>query len=740
MAKSVPPDAAGAEGDNPKIRKERQHFRALLLSNPNYFGNLANSPFKPVAPIKGDTTYESIGCVGFHPQSKRLDAVIFVTEPFGYGGGICTNGTQEYVRFYISYDNGASWVDQGYSSVNVYDVPAGTAGRRRLEYAVTVPCDPRRNLCVFPNTIRARAILSWNQIPPANQPDWPPVWGEVHNTYIQVDPRRRLDWLDVADHFKVQLPQGLAQLVDTTEPLALKAPPELSVAELHAAYKDKKVEPHRYTLPAIQKLLAQPASAVDLGPSPAESVFADLGLKLGDLIGPIMAPDGNTSYEKMECVGFNAGTNELVAVIRILQPNGYSGGPCTAGSLEYVTFWADLNNNGFFETCLGTASVRVHDIERIPKEGLEYSVYLPVNLAQYRKPCQEGPRLIPIRAILSWASVPPCALPNKPPVWGNGEDTLILLPPGDPTVPGDFKPVIFNVSTVAVCDIDQATGYAPGDRPFGGALYIVGDIPGADSITTPDRFKYRLFVREGAGGWQPVANAFNVSVDEQSGPGTLAQVPLVQQVDPAGPYTGYYTYREFGVGTGTWRRIAAPFAGLLGVWSTGQPMTGTWEIRIEAVDTTSGTTYLADTTHCPDGTTRANVIVRLDEVPPVPAITITEISTDGGATWQPAAACGEFLPGVRIRGTYSVTDEHFGSLTMTVEPAGPAMGATVSPPSRHYIPVPTGGESATWMLNTTGMLPCGYVIRLDVYDRTIVSAGGGWHDFATVGFCLKHPA
>jgi hypothetical protein len=740
MARSLSPDAAGVDGGFVKIRTERQHFRALLLSNPNYFGNLKNSPFQPVVQIQGNTTYESIGCVGFHPQSKRLDAVIFVTEPSGYGGGICTNGTQEYVRFYISYDDGASWVDQGYSSVQVYDVPEGTEGSRRLEYAVTVPCDPKRSLCVFPNTIRARAILSWNHIPPANQPDWPPVWGEVHNTYIQVDPRRRLDWLDVADQFKVQLPQALTKLLDTAEPLAMKEPPELSVAELHAAYKDKKVEPHRYALPAIQKLLAQPASAVDLGPAPAESLFANLGLTLGDIIGPIFAPDGNTSYEQMECVGFNPSTNELVAVLRVKLPNGYSGGPCTAGSLEYVTFWADLNNNGTFETCLGSASVRVHDIDNIPREGLEYSVYLPVNLTQFRKPCEQGPRLIPIRAILSWASVPPCAFPNQPPVWGNHEDTLILLPPGNPTQPGDFRPVIFNVSTIAVCDIDQATGYAPGDRPFGGAVYIVGDIPGADSIATPDRFKYRLFVREVGGGWQPVANPFGVWVDQQSGPGTLAQVPLLQQVDSVGPYTGYYTYREFGVGTGTWRRIAAPFAGLLGVWSTGLPMAGRWEIRVEAVDTNTGTTYLADTTHCPDGSTRTNVIVRLDEERPVPAITITQISTDGGVTWQPAMACGEFVPGVRIRGTYGVTDQHFGSLTMTIEPAGPAMGAAVSPSSRSYPVVPTGGESATWTLDTTGMQPCGYVIRLDAYDRTIVSAGGGWHDFATVGFCLKHPA
>ncbi len=29
--------------------------------------------------------------------------------------------------------------------------------------------------------------------------------------------------------------------------------------------------------------------------------------------------------------------------------------------------------------------------------------------------------------------------------------------------------------------------------------------------------------------------------------------------------------------------------------------------------------------------------------------------------------------------------------------------------------------------------PCGYVIRMDVSDRTIVSGGSGWHDYASVG-------
>ena len=183
---------------------------------------------------------------------------------------------------------------------------------------------------------------------------------------------------------------------------------------------------------------------------------------------------------------------------------------------------------------------------------------------------------------MSWNSIPPCPFPNKAPVWGNHEDTLILLPPGKPTEPGDFKPVLFNISTVAVCDIDQSTGLTyGGERPFGGAVYIVGDIPGENSLPNPDRLKYKLWVRQlPAGGWQPLANDFPVTLDQFTG-GVLTQFPFTQSVDGL----GYYTYRDYGIGTGTWRRLVAPYVGLLGRWNTGQPMTGKWEIRVEAFDT-----------------------------------------------------------------------------------------------------------------------------------------------------------
>ena len=32
-------------------------------------------------------------------------------------------------------------------------------------------------------------------------------------------------------------------------------------------------------------------------------------------------------------------------MLRILRPNGYSGGPCPQGSREYVPYWADFDGN-----------------------------------------------------------------------------------------------------------------------------------------------------------------------------------------------------------------------------------------------------------------------------------------------------------------------------------------------------------------------------------------------------------
>lgn len=70
--KNSPSANPAAKGSNSlaKLSPElaRGNFHALLLANPNYFGNLAESTFTPVLDIQGDTAYEALGCVGYNPQ------------------------------------------------------------------------------------------------------------------------------------------------------------------------------------------------------------------------------------------------------------------------------------------------------------------------------------------------------------------------------------------------------------------------------------------------------------------------------------------------------------------------------------------------------------------------------------------------------------------------------------------------------------------------------------------------
>ena len=131
-----------------------------------------------------------------------------------------------------------------------------------------------------------------------------------------------------------------------------------------------KVEPRRFALTEIQQHLDNPEAAALLAAPGSEGLFQEL--EIDDLLGVLSPGDGNTSFEELECVGLNPNRDTLVGIIRVKKPAGYSGGPCTTGSKEYVTFWADFNNNGTFETCLGTAAVNVYDFNDIPDEGLEY--------------------------------------------------------------------------------------------------------------------------------------------------------------------------------------------------------------------------------------------------------------------------------------------------------------------------------------------------------------------------------
>lgn len=726
---AVSTSAPGSVASLEDVPKERLHFRALLVGNPNYFGNLEPSAFAPVLAITGNTTYEEIKCVGFHPQANRLDGVVFLKQPYGYGGDVCSAGTQEYVRFYLSFDNGATWVDQGLTSFTASNVPSSVTGGRRLEHAVSLQASPPRKWCTVPNVILARAILSWNAVPPANTPTHQPVWGNVHDTHIQVDPTWFLKWLDLIKLSDIKLTPVLAQSLDLEQMVTAAPKKALAVTELQELYKDQGVEPHRYAMAEIKKLVKTPELTAALLHPFYTIPASKLGFSLSDVIGKLLVTDGSTVYEELDCIGLKSSgfSDDLVGVLRIKRRNGYSGGPCTQGSREYVTFWGDFNNNGTFETCLGTASVQVYDLE-VPPEGLEYSISLPVNLNPYRRPCGEGPRVVPIRAILSWNEVPSCGNPNWVPTWGNREETLILVPPGEPITAGDYRPFLYDISGAAVCSIDQATGLAAGDRPFGGTLCITGEIPGALDLFTPNTLEYKITAVQGLT-IIPVVTPFSITVEQGTGPGTAISYTIAQNAGP----DGYFTYREHGTPAGgAWRRVSSPNR-LLAYWNT-LGLTGTWTIQIQArVVGTVAPIYSAGTTLCLlDGTTRTSVAVTLDQQPPVAEVVITGYTDAGG--FHPGMPCDDFTKGVTINGTFDITDNMgVGSYSLILEPNGVVSIVVDSGSTATHV-------YGTWSVATGGLPPCGYVVRLDAYDRAIVNCGTSWHDFATVGFCLRNPA
>lgn len=725
-------DVAEERPEELPYARERAQFRALLLSNPNYFGNLKVSPFKPVLSIQTNTTYEEIGCVGFQPQFDRLEAVVYIKQPSGYGGNVCSPGTPEYVRFYMSTNNGASWDDLGLTSFTAYNIPEGTQGRKRLEYAVTLGIHPQKKLCTSENLALVRAILSWNDQPPPDDPNFIPVWGDIHDTHIQIDPPSSAPIGDLLKAMKIDLVPELAKVLDLVEPVKAAEPKALTLAELHESYKDKGVEPHRFALTELQKFISQPTFSKTLMALGGQGLLPELEIdwsEIGDLLDPT---DGNTRYEELECIGLNPNLDTLVGVIRVKLPFGYSGDLCSTGSREYVTFWADFNNNGIFETCLGTTSVNVHDIRSIPNEGLEYAVFLPVDLTQHRQLCQDGPVVVRIRAILSWQVAPPCWNPNYVPVWGNRLETLIHIKPGPPIPEGTHPPIIQTVGSMDVGDIDPITGLANGpavlagftaqDSPFGGWVIVTGHIANPPDISNgATRLKYRVEMSDDGGlSWQRVINSFTLKRDQLLN-GIWSDLPDITQSVDADDWYEYQEDLTYGPGNA----MIFPVGNVLARWNT-SGLSGVWRLRIRAKDpAVVGPEWFSDV-----------VTVKLDNTAPDVAITITS----GGGP------CGDFTIGDVISGTYSATDLHFGSLQLSVAPAlggsftspAPLPAGPTMPLTRTYPGVPTTGEAGNWSLDTSGMPRCGYTVHLHVWDRTIRDSGFiGHYNSAVVGLCLR---
>ena len=161
----------------------RKRLRTILLTNPNHFGRVPAASFNSVLKIQEDTTYECISRVGYEPQCEQLCATIEIRQTMGYSSDTLIHGSEEFVRFYLSYDGGSKWLDQGMRSVNVCDAHLS----RAAEHSVTLQITLREYFDGVKFPLKVRAILSWNSPPPAGAPNWTPVWGNVVESDIEVE-------------------------------------------------------------------------------------------------------------------------------------------------------------------------------------------------------------------------------------------------------------------------------------------------------------------------------------------------------------------------------------------------------------------------------------------------------------------------------------------------------------------------------------------------------------------------
>jgi hypothetical protein len=456
------------------------------------------------------------------------------------------------------------------------------------------------------------------------------------------------------------------------------------------------VEPHRFGLASIASVYDAGANQPDLLVSKINE-WAAVKLDWAAAIAALEKTSGNTSYEELDCLGIDENREWLVATFSIKRSAGYSGNLCQHGSVEHVAFWVDWENTCDW-TYLDTIQVRVHDIADIPAGGLHYTAIRPVDLSKHRRACKQ-PKIARIRAVLSWQSAPSTTDPDAVPYWGNRIDTHVLIKPAG--VDDDRR--ITALGGIGVDDITfLTTGLTKANAkfamygsfadpyvstrncPFGGQIVIQGK--GTPFVGT----YYRLWARNGpAELFQKLTS--KIWIINDFGVGSW----LAPDPDGFFPYLSYLDN----------------FDQVLGYWFAGGDELG--EVYLEWTDALKN----------PIGTTVVHHL-QLRHTTPAAALTLD------------AGTCHFYAPGDPVTGRFVARSPYFGHFVLWTLPSslGPPNPATATPTTSQTAPAP--GDP--WTLTTTGLQPCGYVVRVDVYDRTIVGSHPGNHNHNAddKGLCL----
>jgi hypothetical protein len=754
--------------------EERSNFKANLLKNPNYFGTFPGLG-DVVKEIKYNTTYEKLACLGLNPGTGfeaegTLEAVIHINLPSGYDSGPCGAGSTEWVRFYV--EDGATWTDLGATGVTVYNLAGSTFP---VSYAVAIDLEHVKKFCTVENVLNVRAILSWEFEPPANQPHFVPVWGNAVDARVQIAPAffEEVPISSLIGSGLLKIDPVVEASIDVTETLPAKAQQALSFAQLKELYANTSVPLHRFGFADAAKVGAKPLEDVISAANAVKNLTAtstnlSVGADLAAILAAIEGLEGDTTYEQLTCAGYNPQTRTLEAVISIKLNGGYSGSLCTAGSYEYVSFFAFF---GGAWNAQGSAQVNVHDLTAVtPGHPVNYAV---IRLSNLTTELCESLTAVPLRAILSWQTVP--TGPDFIPVWGNVYDTHVQ-PQINTGIEGENARVL-RIGDVGVIGIQSSvnpsltgdylanpTGVAEDcnnadDSPFGGTIGIEGaftlnpagtfnpvtgmPLPGSHPVL------YQAYITPPSGPKFQLTNGFGIGVFPIGAPITNPEVVIPQQavVTPY-PVNGgastalYYTYYESADGQLVNPRVVAWFA------AGGLPE-GNYTIEIDGF-AWDGLMYQ------PMSPVSKTFYVYNGYIPggerPEPTLGLTS-----------AADCGNITVGDVITGFYSVADEFFGSVTIEMTPlnlgATPIAMPTVylsnfndGPETVVYDGTNTFGTSGTFTIYTgatdpnktpptqTPLPPCGYTIQLTATDRALVNTTCNPHvTQEAVGFCLVAP-
>jgi hypothetical protein len=728
------------------LLETRQKLRTLI-----YSGILQ----KPM----GNTYWEELVCVGYNPESSMLEAVVSIKRENGYGGGICSDAGREYVRFFVDWHNDGVFVDIGVTSIKVADISDAPPGPQHpLKYLVTYPLDigAHRRCCDKPVLPRIRAVLSFNAAPSTN-PAQLPYFGNRLDASIQIAPKLPSIKCLMEQGVVVKKTDLLSQL-DLEAALPVIAQGDTPLLEMAESCMKEGVPAHRFMYPAL-KGLKGPASGIMI---PDMALLKKKGIDLEKVFSELAGKNADITYEELVCAGLSTPNDTLGAVIHIKKPGGYSGTLCKRGSIEYVAFWADWDNNGTFDNYLGTTHVHVHDIASIPRDGLYYGVVLPVNLSKHLSTCKR-PTVVRIRAVLSWGAQPSTTDPDHLNFWGNRRDVVVQVRPG--TTGDDMRALIntiggvgrdlisqdvLNPDALGLADAGHAIPASPGhgvfQRPFGGSVLIQGRIDNtglADSVYFRVQYKPHALADDDAN-WLPACHSMTFKMVGMS-TGTSTYTYLTDNSPD-----GWFAYHE--------EMSHSPFSiyesdSKLAWWYTGS-LEGLFDIRMQYV---KGDPHLPANAALIEKT--ATTVVCLDNTPFVVSPQVNATSFDPAATLDifiDAMDCPSVVKGTTITGHLRVSHAHFGSWHLDLQPQGhikpPASQNYADPAYPAHAPAPggnafrvyhsttdSGDMDMTWSLDTANLDPCGYTLTVWGYDRTIVNSNGAIvHDGRkAVGLCVR---